>query len=142
MVEKAREPTAALAPITGSPPQSHTPDSPRLAAVFRAEELAGLKLATQARIVALSVIAVWIFISNPVSPVLYYFEASLALFILSGLAHYLSSQRLDWPWLSPLFILFDFALLTTTLFKKIAYRVRKGRPWPPLKPPSRTMLDR
>ena len=48
MVEQARQSTPARAPITGSPPPSHTTDSPLLAAVFRAEELAGLKLATRA----------------------------------------------------------------------------------------------
>ena len=128
MVEQARQSTPARAPITGSPPPSHTTDSPLLAAVFRAEELAGLKLATQARGAALSVLAVWIFISNRSLPSLYYFEASLLLFILSGLAHYLSSKHFDWLWLGPLFILLDFSLLTGTLLVLNSY-LRSD--WPP-----------
>ena len=128
MVEMERKLTPVRASITDTHLPTQTAQSSRLAAVFRAEELAGLKLATQARLVGLSIIAVWVFVSNPLSTALYAFEASLVLFSLSGLAHYVSSQRFDWPWLGPLFILFDFVLLTGTLLVLNSY-LRSD--WPP-----------
>ena len=45
-----------------------------LPSAFRAEEIAGLKLATYARLVAVAIIAVWLVLDTPV-PALYYFEA-------------------------------------------------------------------
>ena len=59
--------------------------SDQLADAFRMEKQAGLKLATQARLVALAVIAVWLLVQIGV-PTVYYFETIVALFAVKGIA--------------------------------------------------------
>ena len=83
----------------------------RLAAAFRLEELAGLRLAARARLVALVVVAVWLlFWTSP--PETAYLEAILVVFAAIGIAHYrLRRGRWDRPWLGYLFVALDFALL-------------------------------
>ena len=89
--------------------------SGQLADAFRTEERAGLKLATQARLVALAVIAVWLLVQIG-APTVYYFETIIALFALIGIANYrLSHRRPDWRWLSYLFLALDVTLLTIML---------------------------
>lgn len=83
----------------------------RLAEAFRLEELAGLRLAARARLVALVVVAVWLFFwTSP--PETVYLEMILVVFALIGIAHYrVRRGRWDRPWLSYLFVALDFALL-------------------------------
>ena len=59
----------------------------RLAEAFRLEELAGLRLAARARLVALVVVAVWLFFwTSP--PETVYLEMILVVFALIGIAHH------------------------------------------------------
>ena len=83
----------------------------RLAEAFRLEELAGLKLAARARLVALVVVAVWLFFwTSP--PETAYLEVILVVFAAIGIAHYrVRRARWDRPWFSYLFVALDFALL-------------------------------
>ena len=84
----------------------------RLRNAFRQEVLAGFRLATQARIVALAVIAVCvqIWVEPPRSTVL---EIILLVFVLIGVGHYLLARgRYFRSWQSYLFVALDFALLT------------------------------
>ncbi|MDH3910220.1 MAG: adenylate/guanylate cyclase domain-containing protein [Rhodospirillales bacterium] len=100
----------------------------RLLAAFRAEELAGLKLAAQARLVALVVVAVWLFVwtKPPRTEVL---EVLLVVFALLGLAHYrLRRRRPDWPWLGYIFVVLDFGLLA---FSTLGLETLLDEPWPP-----------
>ncbi len=78
---------------------------------FRAEELYGLKLSFRVRLVALSVIAVWLVLENPGIQVTY-FLASLALFAGLGLAPLLARQNgIAADWVSYVFPALDMALL-------------------------------
>ena len=87
----------------------------RLQSAFRAEEVAGLRLATNARLVAVAIIAVWLLIDAP-APALYYFEAVGALAALSGLAHYrLVALGIGGRWISYAFVAFDMALVAYAL---------------------------
>ena len=83
--------------------------------VFRNEELAGLKLATQARLVAVAVIAVWAFFQLGF-PAVFYFEIILSLFAVNGITIYgLSCSRFGRPWLNYLLLALDISLLTVAL---------------------------
>jgi adenylate cyclase len=100
----------------------------RLQGAFRAEELAGLRLATLARLAALVVVAVWLFIwtDPPWTTVL---EPILAVFGLLGLAHYhLRRRRPDWPWLGYVFAVLDFGLLS---FSTLGLGIVLEEHWPP-----------
>ena len=71
-----------------------TVQSDRLERAFRAEGLAGLKLATMVRMVALATVAVMLFYIVPV-PMVFYYEALLAVFIVIGFMHYWLSRSPD-----------------------------------------------
>lgn len=100
----------------------------RLRAAFRAEELAGLELAARARLIALVVIAVWLFVwTSP--PRTFLLEAILLVFAVIGIAHFrLRRSRPDWPWLAYLFVALDFSLLT---FATLGLDLVVPRGWPP-----------
>jgi adenylate cyclase len=86
-----------------------------LQSAFRVEEIAGLKLATNARLVAVAIIAVWLLVDAP-APALYYFEAVGAAAALSGLAHYrLVALGIGGRWISYAFVSFDMALIAYAL---------------------------
>lgn len=92
-----------------------TGQSVRLARAFRAEELAGLKLATKMRAVALAAVAVMLFYIVP-APMVFYYEALLAVFIVIGFVHFwLSRGPNAAPWHGYLFVGLDLALLSYTL---------------------------
>lgn len=85
------------------------------AQAFWTEELAGLKLATQGRTVALFVVAVLLIFLMP-SPALYAYEAVVATFLGLGVVHYaLRRNRLSQSWVGYLFVTLDFALLAFTV---------------------------
>ena len=64
-VSVADQPPADLA-------RTHVAPHGHLRSAFRVEEIAGLRLATNARLVAVAIIAVWLLVDAPV-PALYYF---------------------------------------------------------------------
>jgi hypothetical protein len=70
--------------------------SSRLEPAFRAEELAGLRLATRALLVALALIALWLS-AWVVAPRLYFLELILAVFALIALVNY-RVARGERPW--------------------------------------------
>ena len=89
--------------------------SDRLERAFRAEQLAGLKLATKMRVVALAAVAVMLFFIVPV-PMVFYYEGLLAVFIVIGFVHYGLCRGPDAAaWLGYLFVGLDMALLSFTL---------------------------
>lgn len=95
---------------------------------FQSEMLTGLKLSTLGRFVSLAVIAVLLSYLVP-APALYYFEALLSLAVLTGVVHYLLIRSgVGRSWLSYIFILLDFALLTFTLLVPNPFDPEK---WPP-----------
>jgi adenylate cyclase len=102
--------------------------SERLADAFRAEELAGLKLATRAKLIALVVIAFWLFVWVP-PPRVFFLETILALFALCALLHYRLTSRAGHA--APTAYVFgaiDMALLT---FSMVGYDLLIGDdPWP------------
>jgi adenylate cyclase len=101
--------------------------SERLAEAFRAEELAGLKLATRAKLIALAVIAFWLFVWVA-PPRVFFLETILALFALCALLHYRLAARAGHA--SPTAYVFgalDMALLT---FSMVGYDLLIGDPWP------------
>ncbi len=101
--------------------------SERLAEAFRAEELAGLKLATRAQLIALAVIALWLFVWVP-PPRVFFLETILALFALCALLHYRLTARVGRTSLtSYLFVAVYMALLT---FSMVGYDLLIGDPWP------------
>ncbi len=100
----------------------------RLELAFREEELAGLKLAARARLVALVVVAVWLFVWTPPGRA-YILESLLVVFAVIGIAHYRFRRRYpDWPWLGYVFVALDFALLA---FATIGLDLVIESPWPP-----------
>ncbi|MCG8358490.1 MAG: hypothetical protein MI920_23230, partial [Kiloniellales bacterium] len=92
--------------------QQGRPDTAsHLRSAFRSEEIAGLRLATNARLAAVAVIAAWLLIDTPV-PALYYFEAIGALVALSGLVHYaLVTRGIGGRWISYAFVTFDMVVV-------------------------------
>jgi len=85
----------------------------RLDATFRAEELAGLKLATQVRVAALAAVAFLILQSADIK---YVNIAVLAAFAAFGIANYrLALARGGQGWFSYLFFALDVTLLTVVL---------------------------
>ena len=100
----------------------------RLEAAFAEEELAGLRLIVRARLVALAVVAVWLFIWVQ-APRVYYLEAILVLFAGLGVAYfYLRLARVFESWIDYLFVAADFALLA---FATIGLDLILDDPWPP-----------
>jgi len=100
----------------------------QLRSAFRVEEIAGLKLATQARLVAVAIIAIWLLVDTP-TPALYYFEAVGALAALSGLAHYqLVARGVGGRWISYAFVTFDMVLIAYALTALPAALIGT---WPP-----------
>ncbi len=100
----------------------------RLEQAFRKEELAGLKLAARARLMALVVVAVWLFIwTDPQRT--YILEILLVVFAVTGLAHYRLRRRYpSSPWLGYLFVGLDFALLA---FSTVGLDLVIETRWPP-----------
>ncbi len=101
--------------------------SRRLDRTFREEELAGFRLSTQARLIALIVVEVWLQIwTEP--PRTYWLEAILLLFALGGLAHFgLMRSSLYRIWQTYLFVGLDFLLLTLAT---IGLDLLTDGPWP------------
>jgi adenylate cyclase len=101
--------------------------SERLAEAFRAEELAGLRLATRAQLIALAVIALWLFVWVA-PPRVFFLETMLALFALCGLLHYRLMARSGRTSLAAyVFVAIYMALLTFTM---VGYDLLIGDPWP------------
>ncbi len=102
--------------------------SGRLEAAFRIERLAALRLATRARLGALVVIALWLFVwVSP--PRIYFLESLMALFAIFALIHYrLATGHPDWPWLNYAMVAGDMALLSFTM---VGYDLIFGGAWPP-----------
>ncbi len=98
--------------MEGAPTGRSDRASESLSETFRAEELDGLRLATRGRIISLAAIAVLLFFLAP-PPEVFYYQGSLVLFVLIGLADY-AVARLSFgrPWHRYLFIALDFALMT------------------------------
>jgi len=87
----------------------------RLDAAFRAEELAGLKLATQVRVAALAAVAIAFLILQS-TDIKYVNIAVLAAFAAFGVANYrLALARGGQGWFSYLFFALDVTLLTVVL---------------------------
>jgi adenylate cyclase len=102
--------------------------SDRVERAFRAEELAGLKLATRVLLVALAVIAVWLFVWVAPPRVLF-LETILALFALLALLNSrIASRERPWPWWDYTVVALNFALLT---FSMVGYDLVFGDDWPP-----------
>jgi len=102
--------------------------STRLDAAFRTEELAGLKVATRALLIALAIIALWLFIwVSP--PRLYFLETMLALFALLAVFNYrVRRHDHDPAWWRYAVVGAYFALLT---FSMVGYDLLFGDIWPP-----------
>lgn len=101
----------------------------RLTDVFRAEQLAGLRLATQARVVVILLVALWVPIQVYRPGVTLYYEIMLALFAGIGILHYtLRSRAPEKVWLDYLFVSLDIILLTFALVAS-AYLIEEV--WPP-----------
>ena len=66
--------------------------STRLAKAFRDEELVGLELATRALLIALVVIAIWLFVWIP-PPRVYFHEMTLLLFAALSIANYRAQKN-------------------------------------------------
>jgi adenylate cyclase len=102
--------------------------SDRVERAFRAEELAGLKLATRLLLVALAVIALWLFLWVAPPRVLF-LETILALFALLALLNYgVASGERPWSWWDYAVVAANFALLT---FSMVGYDLVFGGAWPP-----------
>lgn len=102
--------------------------SNRLDAAFQAEELAGLKVATRALLIALAIIAVWLFVwVSP--PRVYFLETILALFALSAVFNYRIHRNDRAPaWWRYVVVGAYFALLT---FSMVGYDLLFDDVWPP-----------
>lgn len=108
------------------PPRTAMPN--QLQSVYRAEEISGLRLATNARLLAVAIIAVWLVIDTP-APALYYFESVGILIALTGFTHYKLVQRgLGGRWISYVFVTLDMAILAYALS---ALPVGLIGSWPP-----------
>ena len=102
--------------------------SKRVGDAFRAEQLAAVRLATRAQLVALAVIALWLFVWVG-APRIYFLESLLVVFGLCALIHYrLATGRPDWPWLHYALVAVDMALLSFTM---VGYDLIFGDAWPP-----------
>jgi adenylate cyclase len=102
-------------PEDDPPRPGSRPDTLGLEPIFRAEEIAGLRLATRARLIMLAVIAIWLPFGIEKHLVLPY-EILAALFAAAGLLHYRLAGRgprrrgLSYP-----FVALDFILLSVSL---------------------------
>ena len=97
------------------PPGDAPTQSSRLARAFQAEFLAGLRIATLGRSLALIAIALLVLVQNIGGSweTLVYFEAIIAVFGLLGIAHYrLANSRYHHDLHKYLFVLADVCLLT------------------------------
>ncbi|MGH6903707.1 MAG: adenylate/guanylate cyclase domain-containing protein, partial [Geminicoccaceae bacterium] len=102
--------------------------SDRVERAFRAEELAGLKLATRMLLIALAVIGVWLFVWVA-PPRILFLETILALFALLALLNYrLASRDRPRSWWDYAAVALNFALLT---FATVGYDLIVGGDWPP-----------
>ncbi|MGH6898337.1 MAG: adenylate/guanylate cyclase domain-containing protein [Geminicoccaceae bacterium] len=102
--------------------------SDRVERAFRAEELAGLKLATRMLLIALAVIALWLFVWVAPPRVLF-LETTLALYALLALLNYrVASGDRPRPWWNYFVVAANFALLT---FSVVGYDLVFGGAWPP-----------
>jgi len=102
--------------------------SDRVERALRAEELAGLRLATRLLLVALAVIAIWLFVWVEPPRVLF-LETILASFALLALLNYrVASGDRPWPWWDYAVVAANFALLA---FSMVGYDLVFGGPWPP-----------
>jgi adenylate cyclase len=102
--------------------------SDRVERAFRLEELAGLKLATRMLLIALAVIALWLFVWVAPPRVLF-LETMLALYALLALLNYrVASGDRPRPWWNYFVVAANFALLT---FSVVGYDLVFGGPWPP-----------
>ncbi len=100
--------------------------SERLEKAFRAEQRAGLRLATRALLIALAVTALWLFVwVDP--PRIYFLEALLALFAACALAYYRWGAG-DRPWQGYAMVALYMALLS---FSMVGYDLLFGDVWPP-----------
>jgi adenylate cyclase len=102
--------------------------SDRVEDAFRAEELAGLRLATRLLLAALAVIAIWLFVWVA-RPRVLFLETILALFAALALVNYrVASGDRPWPWWDYAVVVLNFALLT---FSMVGYDLVFGDAWPP-----------
>ena len=102
--------------------------SDRVARALRAEELAGLRLATRLLIAAVAVIALWLFYWVAPPQVLF-LETILALFVVLALLNYrVASGERPWSWWDYAVVAANFALLT---FSMVGYDLVFGGAWPP-----------
>jgi adenylate cyclase len=102
--------------------------SGRVERAFRAEERAGLRLATRLLLAALAVIGVWLFVWVEPQRVLF-LETILALFAVLALVNYrVASGERPWPGWDYAVVVANFALLT---FAMVGYDLVFGDDWPP-----------
>jgi adenylate cyclase len=102
--------------------------SNRLDSAFRAEQLAAVRLATRAKLIALVVIALWLMVWVD-APRIYFLESLLVLFGISALIHYrLITDHPHWSWLNYAIVAVDMALLSFTM---VGYDLIFGDVWPP-----------
>ncbi len=112
--------------IAGRPDDPQRAASGRLEAAFRAEELAGLRLAVIARTAVLAVVAVGLPLLEPVAAALRY-EIVIALLAVSGLLQHALRARRPRRWVSPVFIAADAILLVYALIV-LTVQLRPDRP--------------
>jgi adenylate cyclase len=102
--------------------------SGRVERAFRAEERAGLRLATHLLLAALAVIGVWLFVWVEPQRVLF-LETILALFAVLALVNYrVASGERPWPGWDYAVVVANFTLLT---FAMVGYDLVFGDDWPP-----------
>jgi adenylate cyclase len=102
--------------------------SGRVERAFRAEERAGLRLATRLLLAALAVIGVWLFVWVEPQRVLF-LETILALFAVLALVNYrVASGERPWPGWDYAVVVANFTLLT---FAMVGYDLVFGDDWPP-----------
>ena len=84
-------------------------------AAFLAEERDSIRLAMRVRVVAVAIIAVWVFVQDPRLPTLYYVGLTCCFLVLGLVQWGLLRPDLYRQWQKYLFITLDVALLTVTL---------------------------
>jgi adenylate cyclase len=100
--------------------------SKRVEDAFRAEQLAGLRLATRAQLIGLAVIAAWLYVwVGP--PRIYFLETLLVLFAGCAVAQN-RLATIDRPWLQYALVALYMAMLSFAMF---GYDLLFGDVWPP-----------
>lgn len=114
------------------------PAAARVRDAFEDEEIKGLRLAMQARFIAIPVLSVWLAIEL-FSPAALFYLAFMPLFAMFGLVPYVMRRAgINEPWMRYAFPLLEVALMTFVLFVPNPLQVHYAPPGrTPATPPTR-----